>query len=182
MERIYELLQDEVNEPTSDTDILKLVKGQANVIKVSDLDKYSGIDEILYPYDAAVLLWETKPNYGHWVALTKHDNLVEYFNSYGDLGKGGDYGMPDSELHFINKEFSKESGQDKKLLTKYLIDSDYDVSYNDHRFQKLDPEVSTCGRWAALRILLKDIDLATFKELFYGKYSDELVAFLGYTA
>jgi hypothetical protein len=181
METFKRLIDQEKSEPTSADDILKIVKGKANVIKYCELKKYSCIDELLYPYDACVLLYETKPNYGHWVCLTKHGNLIEYFNSYGNLGKpNSKMGMPDTELEFISKEWAKESGQDHRYLSDLLMDEscDYELSYNDHPFQKMTNEVSTCGRWVGLRILLKELPLEVFKDLFYGKHSDDLITFL----
>lgn len=181
MQSIFDkIIDDDIKKPMSDSDILSVVKGKCNVIKYRDLYKYQSVDELLYPYDACVILYETRPNYGHWVALTKHNNLIEYFNSYGDLGKGGRYGMPDSELAFIDRQFVKDSGQDNMYLTKLLSadDCNYDLSYNEFPFQKMDNQSATCGKWAAIRILLKELPLADFKDLFYGKYSDNLVAFL----
>lgn len=181
MEILKQLLDEEKAQPTSADDILKIVKGKANVLRYSQLKDIRDVDELLYPYDACVILYESRAGYGHWVTLTKHGNLLEYFNPYGDMGKSrSKMGMPDTELSFISKEWAEESGQSERYLSRLLMDDSctYDLSYNEHPFQKLSNEVSTCGLWVSLRILLKELPLAVFKDLFYGKYSDDLVTFL----
>jgi hypothetical protein len=52
------------------------------------------------------------------------------------------------------------------------------VSYNQYRFQKLKDHVKSCGRWCALRIILRHLTLEQFKDLFLNKYSDDLATFL----
>lgn len=167
---IEDFIEKEKAQPLSDDDVLALVKGRANVIRVLDLNKYSTIDELLYPYDQCILLYESKLHYGHWCCLTRYGNSLEFFDSYG--------GFPDSQLDYIDQDFARASGQDQKLLTQMLIDCDYVLSYNDHVFQKMDPKVATCGKWVAVRCLLKELPLELFKDLFFGKYSDDLAAFL----
>lgn len=167
---IDEFLEKEKAQPLSDDDVLALVKGRANVIRIIDLDKYHSIDEMLYPYDQCILLYESKPHYGHWCCLTKYGDSLEFFDSYG--------GFPDEQLDYIDKDFAHESGQDNKYLTQLLLECPYTLSYNDHVFQKMDPKIATCGKWVAVRCMLKELPLEVFKDLFFGKYSDNLAAFL----
>ena len=177
MQKIMDYINDEVAEPLSDDDVLALVKGKANVIRNMDLDKYQSIDEMLYPYDACFLLYESKPHYGHWCCLTKHGNELEFFDSYGSSSKQGS-GFPDSQLNYIDEDFLLASGQNNRYLTELLLKCDYDMSYNDHPFQKSGSKIATCGRWASIRILLKDLKLADFKNLLLGPDSDKLAAIL----
>ena len=161
--------------PLSDSDMLDLVKGKANLVTYSEIHKYRSIDELLAPYGACIILYETKPHFGHWVCLTLHDGLIEYFNSYGSLNNGG---LPDDELKHIPKAFAKESHQDKKYLTKLLVECDYELSYNEFQFQELDNHVKDCGRWVVLRIIMKSLSLEDFSKLFFNMYSDDLVTYL----
>ena len=58
----------------SDKQLMKLVKGRANLILYPDLHKYETIDEVLEPFGAAIILYvaRTEPNiYGHWTCVFK---------------------------------------------------------------------------------------------------------------
>ena len=61
--KIYE------NIALSDSQVLKLINGRANLMLYPDLHKYESIDEILKPYGACILLFEAKPKYGHWCCI-----------------------------------------------------------------------------------------------------------------
>lgn len=166
--------------PLSTEDILKLVKGRANVILYSQLCTVQNIDEILEPYDACVILYETHPHYGHWTCLTIRHNefsnkgkkILEYFDSYG---------LPfDAHLKDIPKKFAEESNQDHPYLSDIVSREScpYRLSYNEFQFQDLTPGAKDCGRWCALRILLKELPLKVFRDFFHGLYSDDLATFL----
>lgn len=137
----------------SNFDLLELVKNKANVVLYPDLWKYKTIDELLDPYGACFLLFESKPKYGHWCALLKYDDgeTVEFFDSYS--------GYPDNVLKFIPKEFKKKSKQDYPFLTKLLYESPYEIEFNDKKFQKNGKNIATCGRHAAVRILFRHLNI-----------------------
>lgn len=160
----------EESQPLSENDIRKLLGGKVNVVRVLDLDKYNSVDELLYPFGQCVLLYESKLNYGHWVCITRYDNHLEFFDSYGSF--------PDSQIERLPKSFAKESGQDRKILSNLLLKCDYTMSYNEFPFQKHSNDVATCGKWVVLRCLLKDLILTEFRDLFFGKDSDKLASFL----
>jgi len=159
----------------SDRDLFELVAGKCNIIRIPNMYKYKSIDEVLGKNFAAFLLYEWKEHEGHWVSLIRHGNQLEYFDSYGGEVKG----MPDAELDNIPKgKYKTQSHQDKPYLSYLLLDCPYELSYNEFKFQKLDPRVRSCGRWAAARILFKDLPLEQFKELFFGPYSDDLITIM----
>jgi len=66
-----------------------------NVIKYSELANYKSIEELL-PKDRSykIVLIEQNYNSGHWTALLRYDDTIEWFDSYGVC--------PDGELKFIN--------------------------------------------------------------------------------
>src|SRR5690606_21496962 len=107
----------------SNHDITKLLDGQVNIILYPDLHKYTSIDQLLSPYDACILLYESKPNYGHWCALIKHGDSIEFFNPYG--------GLPDASLKLINPEFRIESNQVLPYLKILMFKSPYELKYNE---------------------------------------------------
>jgi len=165
--------------PLSDGDIMKIVNGQANVVTYPNIHKYKSIDELLAPHGACCILYETHEHYGHWVCLTiRNEDLygtgtiypvLEYFDSYGE--------EIDYPLNVIPVDFAKNTHQDKPYLSELMLDDSctYQLSYNEHQFQKFSPNVKDCGRWIATRIILKDMPLDDFIKLFKGMYSDDIV-------
>lgn len=153
----------------SNFDLMKLVDGKAKVVTYDNLYKYKNLDHLLYPYDAVFLLYLFKPKYGHWVALTKRNNVVEYCDSYGK--------PPDEVLEHIPKLFAKKSHQDYPYLSKLLWESPYNIEYNDYNFQKHGNDIRTCGRFAALRVIFKHLTLNKFAKLFFSPYSDEIATY-----
>jgi hypothetical protein len=139
----------------SDKEVLKLINGKANLILYPDLYKYETIDEILEPYGACILLFEAKPNYGHWCCIFKvNDNLLEFFNPYG--------GYPDDSLEYIPMRFRVVSHQYYPHLSWLMINSPYELSYNEYEFQKHGKYIKSCGRWCALRLNCRYMSLDDF--------------------
>ena len=130
-----------MTEPLSLTDIEEMIPG-TRVMKYSDLSKYKHLPKL-----PMVILYETEPNYGHWVAILETPEGVEHFDSYGII--------PDNELKWIPRELKKSTGQDLKRLLRMLYDysiiTGQKINYNNHRLQ--GSLASTCGRWCVLRIL-----------------------------
>lgn len=157
--------------PLSDSDLKELLGGRVNVHLYGDLKHMNSIDELISPYDCAIILFQWSPDgIGHWVAVIKHGNLLEYYDPYGKY--------IDWWLRKIDKNFAVESGQDHSYLSKLMIDSDYDLSYNEFPFQSMKNKSATCGRWSVIRCILKDMCLAEFKDLFLNVYGDDFVTLM----
>lgn len=156
----------------SDSDVLALINNQANLILYPQLHTYNNIDDILGPFGACILLYESKPNYGHWCAIFKvTNNELEFFNSYGDATPHE--GLPDGTLKFIPEDFRKVSNQDHTYLAKLMVDSPYNLSYNQYKFQSEGPNIKTCGRHVATRLNLRHLSLDEYYRLI-KKYCKEL--------
>jgi len=167
----------------SDTDVMKIIDGKANLIRYPEMHKIDNIKQLLEPYGACVILYETKPHYGHWCCITLRNPETEGFSKKGKqiLEFWDSYGKPiDSQLSNIPRKYAQESHQDVPYLSHLLLKEScpYKLSYNQYPFQELLPGVATCGRWVSLRILLKDAPLELFKELFHGMYSDEIATMI----
>lgn len=166
------LLNEYKNIGLSDDQLLKLINGKANIVLYGEIENFKNIDDLLYPYDACIILYvfQDKPNiFGHWCLIHKRKKEIEYFDSYG---KEIDY--PLSEIKDV---INKNNNQDYKHLSKLLIESPYRIQYNDHKFQELNPNIKTCGRYVALRLLLKDLSLKKFEKIFSNN-PDDLATFL----
>ena len=154
------------------------------IIEYNDLETYNNeiTDLLTKPIDYVIILIETiADNIGHWVALLRYDNTIEFFNSYGKA--------PDVQKNtLISKAKNIEFGQTQNYLTNLLVKSDFNIIYNKLQLQKYTNNSATCGRWVIIRILrlLKDnMDLKRFLEFIIdlkkklkNKSYDEIVCVL----
>jgi hypothetical protein len=141
-----------IKEPITDKDLERYFPEtnhyNDNVIKYSELINYDSIYQLL-PKERSykIILIESEKNSGHWTAIMRYKDTIEYFDSYGV--------SPDGELKFINIIKKKILGQDHHYLTELLRNvSDKKVIYNKMKFQKLKNGSATCGRWIILRLLM----------------------------
>jgi len=165
------------NVALSNQDIFKKVHGRVNIEVYPNLYKYRSIDELLGPYGACILLFESKPSYGHWVLIFKLSNSkLEFFNPYG--------GYPDDTLLYIDDSFRKKTRQLKPRLSLLMLNSPYELSYNEFAFQKHKGDIKTCGRHCIVRLLCRNYNLYEYKALLdrlskqYKMNYDEIVTAL----
>jgi hypothetical protein len=124
----------------------------------SDLSKYTF--KTFFPASAPfqIVLLQTKAiNFGHYVACFLTDNAIYYQDSYG-------LGAPDTY-----KSYTKYDEEYPPLL-KNLLASDPQrrpVISNMVDYQKWG-KAQTCGRWAALRIIFRNLTNPQFESLFRG--------------
>jgi hypothetical protein len=145
----------------SNYDIMRLLNKKVKIVLYPDLHKYKSIDSLVYPYDCCILLYESKKNYGHWTAIIKRDNAIEFFNSYG----GDRDGLPDASLKLINPAFRIISNQIFPYLRALMYNSNYELHYNEFTFQKKGHDIRTCGRHCVVRCLCKNMNIYQYKEL-----------------
>jgi hypothetical protein len=141
----------------SDKDITRLTNGNVNIIVYEDLHKFKDIDELWGCTKACIILICYEPNKGHWVTVfIGGDGKLHFFNSYGDMGSKYE-GYPDGYLPLINKEYRRESYQDYPYLSELMLNSPYELEYNNHQFQSLNPKIRTCGYWCVLRLYCQNM-------------------------
>jgi len=134
-----------------DTDITRWLGGEAKnkIVKYSELKNYRTINDLMpEATDYRIILTESKPNCGHWCAVLKYKDILEWFDSYGV--------KPDGEFKYIPKIMRKMLGQEGNILSKLLTktkNSNQKVYYNKKRLQSGADGVNTCGRWCLARIL-----------------------------
>jgi len=122
----------------------------ARYIKYSELKNYRSIEQLLPENGSFVfLLYERSPNTGHWVLLTRYDDKIEYFDSYGEeISKPLTWNPP-----AVNKML----GQDRLYLNALLQKiNPLPVVVNRKQFQSKDNKSATCGAWDVLRQLSID--------------------------
>lgn len=144
----------------SDKEVLDIVKNRANIVLYPNIYKYDSIDELLGENNAAIILFESEPNFGHWVLVFRENDNLEFFNSYG--------GYPDDSLKHIDKQFRKKTHQDKPYLSYLFMKSPYNLHFNNYKFQKHKSNIKTCGRHAAIRLLFKNLNIDEYKNMLDG--------------
>ena len=146
----------------SEDDMRRICEGKVKIVPYRYASQCQSIHELLGPHKAAIILYETEPNYGHWVALFEvTPTMVEFFDPYGY--------SPDSQLKLVPAEFRSKSAQNFPFLSQ-LIKAHYrSVIFNDKKLQRSGPGTSTCGRWCALRVCCRNIPLKTFQRWFIGQ-------------
>lgn len=148
----------------SDSDIVRIMKGKVKVIPYNELVNYSTIQEVLSPYGQAVILYLTKENYGHYTCVIDQGDSILFFDSYSD--------KPDREFDNIDKKSRQQYNyKGYPYLSKLLLNSGKKIEYNHHQLQRDGKETGTCGRWCVVKMLLKDIRLNEFIDIF-SKFSD----------
>tara|TARA_R110000868_G_scaffold294051_1_gene554556 strand:- start:952 stop:1476 length:525 start_codon:yes stop_codon:yes gene_type:complete len=136
----------------SGDNILSIVDNKANLLSYHQLYNLNNLNEVLGQYGCAIILYETKLNFGHWVCVFNvNPNTIEFFDSYGFA--------PDAELNYAH--FDKEP-----ILSRFLKESGKTIIHNTIRLQQFAKDINTCGRWTSVRVKMRQIPLKTFQSIF----------------
>jgi hypothetical protein len=74
-----------VRKPLSDADLRHVLGSDQKIIQYSDLASFPTLNDLLpKPTDDCIILYEQEDDSGHWVALMRYGNTVEYFDPYGN--------------------------------------------------------------------------------------------------
>ena len=136
----------------SNDDIKNITNGKCKVISYHELVSINKLDDLFVNNNACIILYETKQNFGHWTALIKqNDYQVEFFDPYGlDM---------DSELNIAKYN-------NTPYLTNLFNQTNYRLITNKTQLQHLVSQVNTCGRWCSMRVVMKNIPIGQFANLF----------------
>ena len=153
MNKILEHLE---AKPLSGGDILDAVDGQTKVIRYSAIHRFRTIEQLLAPFDSAVILYETRKGFGHWtcVFLNRKTGVLEFFDPYGK--------PIDSQLNFIPKDIKEATHQDYPYLAKLMLASPYKLAYNQEPLQKSKNDINSCGRHVAMRLIMRDLGIKEY--------------------
>lgn len=161
-------IEQQIRTPLYASDIKRMLNNKIKILKYPELKKFKNIDDLLYPYDAVIILYEQiQLNSGHWVLLQRlTDGVIEFFDSYG-------FHWPGDELLFVSNDFRKMNDMKSKYLYDLLFkNNNYQIEQNDNRFQRKGDDIATCGYWCVSRKLFNFLTLDEFKELFLDGVSD----------
>lgn len=99
-----------------------------------------------------ILLYETEPGFGHWVAVLEVPGGIEHFDSYGL--------RPDAELDFIPQKYREAFASTAPQLVRLLLEDGRRCYYSEFKLQRGDSQ--TCGRWCTVRVLCANMTAAVF--------------------
>lgn len=146
------ILKQQENVDLNEDNIKDITKGKCNIVVYHEIPKYNSVDDLLGEFGACIILYETREDFGHWVVLMKiGDNQLEFFDSYGF--------QMDTELKYAVYD-------NTPYLSNLVSKSSYDLKQNTVRLQTMAEEVNTCGRWASTRIVMRDMPLDKFINIF----------------
>ncbi len=161
------LLKRELKDELDTKELLRICENKVRIIAYEDLATVNNIDDVLRPYGACIILYQETINNGHWVCILSHpDGYIEYFDPYGE--------QPD--FYINNGRLSADYNKIPYLvpLLQPAITSQKFV-YNATRFQAMDKNIQTCGRWVAVRIKMKNWTLDKFAGLFKTTRDKDLI-------
>jgi hypothetical protein len=141
----------------SDDNMRKICENEVNILSYRDLMNCNSLHQVLGEHGAAIILYETEPQYGHWVSLLCNEpGVVEFFDSYGK--------PPDSQLQYV-----PESMHCEPVLKEMCAQAGARLIWNDVKLQSEASDKSTCGRWASLRIAMRFMTMEQFQHFFLNQ-------------
>ena len=111
-----------------------------------------------------IVLCDSKPDRGHWTALSKYYGIYDHFDPYG--------AKPDKSLEWVNLKMRQRLNKATPYLTNLLNNKQY--IYNNVNHHDRDGNLNTCGSHAVRRLYrLNDdgMDLQTYNN--YIKYTKD---------
>jgi hypothetical protein len=129
---------------------MKALNPTAKILKYTELYDYKNSKELFGDYDKIIILYLTINDMtGHWTALFKNKNGINYFDSYG---------VPlDFQFELLPPEKREELHEQQDYLKHMLFNEK--VIYNNITYQKLHTQ--TCGDHVSFRLhnsSLNDLD------------------------
>jgi len=134
-----------IHEPMDDGDIRAYLP-KARIMRYADLADYDSIEEVL-PHDKSyvVLLYQHRPNDGHFVCIMRYGKTIEFFCSYGS--------KIDGPLYWTALKDRQMLGEGKPWLSMLLKKSpQFKAIHNPVPFQSKKDGVATCGAYCVVRI------------------------------
>jgi len=135
-----------IHEPMDDGDI-RAYFPKARVLRYADLADYDTIEELLPAEKSHVfLLYQHRPNDGHFVCVMRYAKTIEFFCSYGS--------KIDAPLKWTSLPERVALGEGKPYLSMLLrkAASKFKAIHNPVAFQSKREGVATCGAYCVVRI------------------------------
>lgn len=146
----------------TDIEMRRYLNNKVNLVMYSDIHKYKSIDELLGKHDRCIILYiwrqnENNQSQGHWISVCKtKDNKLRFTDSFGAI--------VDKPIEKLTMKDRKRFNQDYKYLSDLLINSPYELEYNEKPIQ--NHKSNLCGYYTILACLMKDEPIKSFQKLF----------------
>ena len=146
----------------SDADIDLITRGEAKVVGFSSL---KGVDDLIKVFgekNCFILFYATESaNVGHYTTFLLHRDkgVIEHWDSYGyDL---------DKLIKISDYENRQSAGENyiKNSVARACARYNLKFEENKKQFQKKSDMVSTCGRYACVRCIFRDLSLSQFNSM-----------------
>jgi hypothetical protein len=152
-------------DPMDDTEIKKYLGKDCKIITTAELNDYENIESVFPNNDNflsfVILLFLDQPNSGHWCALLRYADVIEFYDSYGS--------SPSNVYRYCPMSIRIELGTEKNKLCELLDKTtDYNIIYNDVQYQSENGEqydIATCGRhccWRVLNLIMRGMILPEY--------------------
>jgi hypothetical protein len=116
-------------------------------MRYADLADYDDIEQVLPEAKSHVfLLYQHRPNDGHFVCIMRYGNTIEFFCSYGS--------KIDGPLYWTSLPEREALGEGKPWLSMLLKKASkrFKAIHNPVAFQSKKDGVATCGAYCVMRI------------------------------
>ena len=139
------IVEDIIEEPMDDGDIRSYFPN-AKVLRYADLADYDSIQELLPASKSyAFLLYQHRPNDGHFTCLMRYGKTIEFFCSYGS--------KIDGPLTWTSLPERKALGEGKPWLSMFLKKApQFKAIHNPVCFQSKKDGTATCGAYCVMRV------------------------------
>ena len=132
--------------PLSDDDILKILP-DCRIIKYNEFRAFHSLNDVLKSdKDYLIFLYEQSRNSGHWNCILRYNNIFEIFDPYGIA--------PDRQLKWVPQHMRKLLNETEPWLTDLIDNTSNRVIHNSVKYQREDPDISTCGDHCCYRIYM----------------------------
>lgn len=147
-------IKQEIMKPLSDDDIRSFLGKDFTILKYSKLKKFKNIDQILPTnYSTAIILYEHRPNEGHWCAISKYPDkknknksIIELFDPYGNRDR--------DIVKWNDKDTNKMLGVGHNYLTELFHNSPHTPIHNDFKYQATGDDINSCGKHCVFRLCM----------------------------
>ena len=163
-----------IQSAVSKEDILQKV--HTKVHSYSDLMTLDSIDDIFDSKGRCIILYANEDiNTGHWVALCRQTNCIQFYDSYGyppdftGISTGA------------SKQLEKITGQSERRLLYLIRNSGYGIEYSNECIQN-EEDSATCGKYCVLKLLFNEMPISLFNRFIesssakYNLSNDEYIS------
>lgn len=148
----------------SNVDLEKKFKTEMSHVKIMvypELNQIKTISELL-PENicCCFILLKTSDSSGHWTSLSRNQNNIYNFDSYGVKADG--------ELSHISSNLRYELHENTKSLNRIIktIPKGFTFSFNNMQLQAYNENIHTCGKWnyAFCKCIMLGLTLSEFQQ------------------